>query len=112
MNNANLEKRKKFTSETARKAQKKGVSKRKENKMLLDYLIAEGQKLAKDEDGKRRVKADILSKKTWNDAIKKEGQSRKLLFDYLIGLINKDKEQDCVNLDDLRKQFENIYGED
>lgn len=84
MNETNLEKRKKFTTETARNAQKKSVAKRKQNKTLLEYLADEGYKLTKDDDKKRRANILRLVRKTWKDAIEKEGLSRRIIFEKLI----------------------------
>lgn len=109
MNNANLEKRKKFTSETARNAQSKSVIKRKQNKNLLEYLTDEGYKLTKDDDKKRRANILRLVRKTWKDAIEKEGLSRRIIFEKLIGIehtqLNELQESDPLTLEAIYPNF-------
>lgn len=80
----NLKKGHKLDAETAREAQKKSVVKRKQNKNLLEYLTDEGYKLTKDDDNKRRANILRLVRKTWKDAIKQEGLSRRIIFEKLI----------------------------
>lgn len=80
----NLKKGHKLDAETAREAQKKSVAKRKQNKNLLEYLTDEGYKLTKDDDKKRRANILRLVRKTWKDAIEKEGLSRRIIFEKLI----------------------------
>lgn len=80
----NLKKGHKLDAETAREAQKKSVVKRKQNKNLLEYLTDEGYKLTKDDDNKRRANILRIVRKTWKDAIEKEGLSRRIIFEKLI----------------------------
>ena len=107
---SNLEKREKFTTETARNAQKKSVAKRKQNKTLLEYLADEGYKLTKDDDKKRRENIQRLVRKTWKDAIEKEGLSRRIIFEKLISQgieqqPNEQNENDRLTLEAVYPNF-------
>ena len=106
----NLKKGHKLDAETAREAQKKSVVKRKQNKNLLEYLTDEGYKLTKDDDNKRRVNILRLVRKTWKDAIEKEGLSRRIIFEKLIGteqqqLNENQQETDPLTLEAVYPNF-------
>lgn len=105
----NLKKGHKLDAETAREAQKKSVAKRKQNKNLLEYLTDEGYKLTKDDDKKRRANILRLVRKVWKDAIEKEGLSRRIIFEKLIGIEqqqpNEQQENDPLTLEAVYPNF-------
>ena len=106
----NLKKGHKLDAETARDAQKKSVAKRKQNKNLLEYLTDEGYKLTKDDDKKRRANILRLVRKTWKDAIEKEGLSRRIIFEKLISQgieqqPNEQNENDPLTLEAVYPNF-------
>lgn len=112
MNNTNLEKRKKFTTETARNAQKKSVVKRKFNKTLFECMNDEGNKNGKDKDGKMRPNKVIISKKIWDDAKKGNPLALKFIFNILGQIVPEQRDPETDSSNPFEELYDRLYSDE